>query len=263
LFATAIVVAVLPAGYAIFGSSDHSADVAVAPQARTAVPAVESLPMRQAEAPSTQATAITVESQVKPEVQTESLRSSANLEIKLTESGAEAKPPLTFADRGSSDRQADVAVAPQARTEVPAVESLPMREAEAPSAKATAITVESQARPEVQTESLQSAANLEIKPTERGAEAKSPPESGKGSFEADQDASSCLHSASAVRQTSPGAWPAWTFKAPGHEGAKCWYAAMRFMARHHRHHRSDMLKNDGTGFPDRPIQPSINAAGDE
>jgi hypothetical protein len=39
--------------------------------------------------------------------------------------------------------------------------------------------------------------------------------------------SSCFPSASAVRQDYPEAWPSWTLRAPGHEGAKCWYAATR------------------------------------
>src|SRR5271169_1550374 len=38
-------------------------------------------------------------------------------------------------------------------------------------------------------------------------------------------ASSCLPSASAVRQEHPGSWPSWTLRAPGHEGTKCWYPA--------------------------------------
>jgi hypothetical protein len=38
-------------------------------------------------------------------------------------------------------------------------------------------------------------------------------------------ASSCLSSASAVRQEHPGSWPSWTLRAQGHEGVKCWFPA--------------------------------------
>jgi hypothetical protein len=47
------------------------------------------------------------------------------------------------------------------------------------------------------------------------------------------DASSCLPSASAVRQEHPAAWPSWTLRARGHEGVKCWYPAMRTTAHSH------------------------------
>jgi hypothetical protein len=43
----------------------------------------------------------------------------------------------------------------------------------------------------------------------------------------------CLPSASAVREGYPGAWPSWTLRAEGHEGAKCWYPATRPTAAGH------------------------------
>jgi hypothetical protein len=46
--------------------------------------------------------------------------------------------------------------------------------------------------------------------------------------------STCFPSASAVRRDHPEAWPSWTLRAPGHEGTKCWYAAMRPTAHDHR-----------------------------
>ena len=144
----------------------------------------------------------------------------------------------------NSDRPVDVAVAPQASTDVPSVEFLPLRKADAPSANATDVTVESRAEPEVKTESLQSAGHLDIKPTESGIEAKPPEtftERGRWSFPASRDASTCFHSASDVRQSSPGAWPSWTLRALGHEGTRCWYAATRFAA--HRH-RSEMGRKE-------------------
>jgi hypothetical protein len=181
----AIAVAALPAGYFIFRNSDRPVDVAVAPQASTDVPSVEFLPLRKADAPSANATDVTVESRAEPEVQKESL----------------------------------------------------LQKADAPSANATDVTIESRAEPEVQKKSLQSARLSDIKPTESGIEAKPPEtftERGMWPFTASRDASTCFHSASDVRQNSPGAWPSWTLRALGHEGTRCWYAATRFTARHHR-----------------------------
>jgi hypothetical protein len=39
--------------------------------------------------------------------------------------------------------------------------------------------------------------------------------------------STCYPSASAVRQEHPQAWPSWTMRALGHEGARCWYPGTR------------------------------------
>src|SRR6266436_10060261 len=88
-----------------------------------------------------------------------------------------------------------IAVAPQATANVPYVEFLPLRKADAPSAN---VTVESRAEPEVQKESLQSARPLDIKPTESGIEAKPSEtftERGRWSFAVSRDASTCLQSA--------------------------------------------------------------------
>jgi hypothetical protein len=46
-------------------------------------------------------------------------------------------------------------------------------------------------------------------------------------------ASSCLPSASALRQEYPEAWPSWTLRASGHEGVKCWYPTARMRAHEH------------------------------
>jgi hypothetical protein len=45
--------------------------------------------------------------------------------------------------------------------------------------------------------------------------------------------STCFASASAVRQDHPDAWPSWTLRALGHEGAKCWYPTTRTLAHDH------------------------------
>jgi hypothetical protein len=224
------------------------------------------LALRKADAPSANATDVTVESRAEPEVQKESLQSARPLDIKPTESGVEAKPPKTFTEpetfteRGrwpftaSRDRPADVAVAPQATTNVPYVEFLASRKADAPSANATDVTVESRDEPEVQKESLQSARPLDIKPTESGIEAKPPEtftERQRWFFAVSRDASTCLQSASDVRQNSPGAWPSWTLRALGHEGTRCWYAATRFKAHHHRSEmrRKETAKETALEFP--------------
>jgi hypothetical protein len=135
----------------------------------------------------------------------------------------------------NSDRPVDVAALPQATTDIPPVDFLPLREAQAPAAAAAGTNVESRVEPEVPAASLQRTAPLDTKPTESGIEAKPPPMlPEKGSFAADRDTSTCLPSASAVRENRPGAWPSWTLRAPGHEGTRCWYAATRATAHDHR-----------------------------
>ncbi len=63
-------------------------------------------------------------------------------------------------------------------------------------------------------------------------------------------ASSCLPSASAVRQESPGSWPSWTLRAPGHEGKKCWYPTTRGAA---RDHRGEEASRANPVEPSRPV----------
>jgi hypothetical protein len=128
----------------------------------------------------------------------------------------------------NSDRPADVAAAPQATTDVPHVEFMTSQESQAPAAAAAGTNVESKVEPGVQAPSLQQRAPLDTKPTETGIKAKPPPMlAEKESFAAGRDAYTCFPSASAVRESRPGAWPSWTLRAPGHEGTRCWYAATR------------------------------------
>ena len=148
----------------------------------------------------------------------------------------------------SSDRPVDVAVAPRSKADIPPVEFLALREAQAPAAipsveflplqAPTAAAVgsyaESRIEPEVQT--APSTVPLEIKPTENVIEARPPqtlPQKEGQSFAPSQDASTCFPSASAVRQSYPGRWPSWTLRAPGHEGTRCWYATRRAAAHDH------------------------------
>jgi hypothetical protein len=84
---------------------------------------------------------------------------------------------------------------------------------QAPSAKATSVTVESR-------DDAAPTARLNIKPTE----AKPPEKQLSGASVQDV---SCFPSASAVLQNHPGVRPSWTMKARGHEGTVCWYAAAR------------------------------------
>ena len=137
----------------------------------------------------------------------------------------------------SSDRPVDVAVAPRSTADIPPVEFLPLQEAQAP---AVSTNAESRIEREVQTAPLQPTVPLDIKPTENGIEARPPqtlPQKEEQPFAPSQDASTCFHSASAVRQNYPGRWPSWTLRAPGHEGTRCWYATTRAKA---HDHRSDM-----------------------
>jgi hypothetical protein len=70
---------------------------------------------------------------------------------------------------------------------------------------------------------FQPTASLDIRPTENGIEAGSPPQKEALSLTPSQDASPCFPSASAVRRNYPEERPSWTLRAPGHEGTRCWY----------------------------------------
>jgi hypothetical protein len=59
------------------------------------------------------------------------------------------------------------------------------------------------------------------------------------------NAFTCFSSADQVRQESPGAWPSWTLRAPGHEGTKCWYSTTRAAA--HDHQMSLTASTDHAG----------------
>jgi hypothetical protein len=156
----------------------------------------------------------------------------------------------------SSDRPLDVAVAVRSTADIPPVEFLPLREAQAPAAipsveflplqaptvAAVGTYTESRIEPEVQTAPLQATAPLDIKPVDSGIEPRpTPPLPEKGSFAASRDDSTCSPSASAVRQNHPGAWPSWTLRAPGHENTRCWYAATRTTA---QRNRSEMRRKE-------------------
>jgi hypothetical protein len=128
------------------------------------------------------------------------------------------------------DRPVDVAVVPQATTDIPPVEFSSGWEADAPSTKTTGIAVDGRAKPELQTAPLP--VPLDAKPTEGDMRAGPPqmsPERRRQASTASRD-DSCLASALDVRQNHPGAWPSWTLRAPGHEGTRCWYPTKRTTA---------------------------------
>jgi hypothetical protein len=117
----------------------------------------------------------------------------------------------------------------QAPAAIPPVEFLPLPEPQAPVAAAVSTDAESRIDPEVRTSPSQPTVALDTKPTENGI--ARPSQEGRS---LSQDASTCLPSASAVRENHPGAWPSWTLRAPGHEGTRCWYAATRATTHDHR-----------------------------
>jgi len=178
---------------------------------------------------------------------------------------AVAALPAGYFIFGYFDRPVDVAHVPQAATDRPPVQSSSVREADPPSTKAAGITVEGRAEPEVQTAPLPAPPDTKLPAS---SDAKSPPpsdaklpapsnakppavssntrpseghiqvgppqpERGRQSFAASRDDSTCLPSASAVRENHPGAWPSWTLRAPGHENTRCWYPATRTTAHEH------------------------------
>ncbi len=117
----------------------------------------------------------------------------------------------------------NVAAVPQATTDRLSAEFLLLQEAKAPLFKATESTVESPIESRVQTAPFQPTVPSDIKPTENGVEAGSPPQKEALSLTPSQDASTCFPSASAVRRNYPEERPSWTLRAAGHEGTRCWY----------------------------------------
>jgi hypothetical protein len=81
-----------------------------------------------------------------------------------------------------------------------------------------------------------------LQPAARLTEAKAPQtlsEKKKPLSAASGHDTSCFPSASAVLHNNPGGWATWTFRAPGHEGTMCWYAAARHRESDHRSKLSD------------------------
>jgi hypothetical protein len=237
-FLVASMTAVLLSGYFVLRNFDRPDDVAVALQP----PSVASL-LPQVDA-SVEGT--TVESRAEPEVQTPSLQRTARADTKPTDNGS---LPQTLPESGkrllaesgydsmcylsaSAVRQNHPGGRPSWTMRVPGHEGTKCwypatqtaAEADAPSARARSLAVESRAEPEVQTPSLQRTARADTKPTDNGSLPQTLPESGKRLLAESGYDSMCYPSASDVRQNHPGSWPSWTLRTPGHEGTRCWYA---------------------------------------
>jgi hypothetical protein len=107
--------------------------------------------------------------------------------------------PAGYLVFGNSDRPPDVAVAPQATTDIPPVEW----ETDATPAKSKGITIESKADRDRQMTSSEPMARLDKEPTASGTEARTPrtlPKRGRRPFAVSTDASNCFLSASTVRR---------------------------------------------------------------
>jgi hypothetical protein len=143
--------------------------------------------------------------------------------------------PVCYFMFAYSDGSIELAVAPQVSLNIPPVEFFPSREARAPTAVDT--NVESQIEPDVHTAPWQPTAPSDVKSAKSGIEAR-PSHTLLGkenrSFARSGHDPSCFPSASAVRLEHPGGWPSWTLRAPGHEGARCWYIATRTAVHDHR-----------------------------
>ena len=146
-------------------------------------------------------------------------------------------------------------VQPQPTIDTPRVAFLALPQGTPASVGPTGIPVESIAESEVQLQSaLRSDINraereIEAMPTSNSAHQTSPEHTANAVLDAPNNnpiieqrqslarsvqASTCLPSASAVRQDHPGAWPSWTLRALGHEGSKCWHPANRVATRNNR-----------------------------
>ena len=256
----AIAVAALPAGYFVVRNSARPVGVTAAPQATTDIPPVESLRLQEAQAPA--AAGSNVESLVEPEVRAPaaagsnveslapSVQQTAPSATKPTESEIETKPTPMLPEKrslapgrdastcfpsASAVRESVPGAWPSWTFKAPGHEGTRCWYAAAQAPAAAGINVENPVEPVVRTPSGQQTAPSATKPTRSEIEAKPPsmlPE--KRSFAAGGDASTCLSSASAVRESNPGAWPSWTLRAPGHEGTRCWYSSTRGGAHEHR-----------------------------
>jgi hypothetical protein len=95
--------------------------------------------------------------------------------------------------------------------------------------------------------SLQPTEHFDKKPTE-ARPSQTVSEKGKHLSAASRQDASCLPSALAVLHNHPGGWATWTFRAPGHEGTLCWYAAARPRVSEHRprasQYRSETVRSE-------------------
>jgi hypothetical protein len=177
--------------------------------------------INRSQAPSAKASGITVESRAN--------RASLQTTVRLDAKPIAARPRPTSSERGKlvsaasgHDRSSQKQIAGN-------VDRTATDSSQAPSAKASGLTVESRAN----RASLQTTVRLDVKPTEaRPTQTSS--ERGKLVSAASGHDRSCFPSASAALGHHQGASRSWTLNVPGHEGTMCWYASARSRARDHR-----------------------------
>jgi hypothetical protein len=143
--------------------------------------------------------------------------------------GSSVPPPQRSSMGARSDQQTDDAGGPTSIVGTSS-EAFAASQAVPPSAEAKGIIAKSRAEPEVQKTPSQPAARSSAHQVSNRGGANDVLDAESTSR---VHASTCLPSASAVRQDHPGAWPSWTLRAPGHEGTKCWYAGNRATAHDH------------------------------
>jgi hypothetical protein len=177
--------------------------------------------INRSQAPSAKASGITVESGAN--------RASLQTTMRLDAKPTEARPTRTSSERGKlvsaasgHDRSSQKQIAGN-------IDRTATDSSQAPSGKASGITVESRA----DRASLQPTVRLDVKPTEVRPTQTS---SGRGKLvsAASGHDRSCFPLASASLGHHQGASRSWTLNAPGHEGTMCWYASARPRARDHR-----------------------------
>jgi hypothetical protein len=167
--------------------------------------------------------------------------------------GVAALPACYFIFR-NSDSRIELAAAPQATVNIPPVDFLPSREAQAPAAIDT--DVESRIEPDVQRPPLQPTAPLDVKSAQSGIEARPShtlPGRGSRAFATSGHDSTCFPSASAVRLEHPAGRPSWTLRAAGHEGVRCWYVATRVAAPDH----SSEMRRTETAQSAEKVEPPL------
>jgi hypothetical protein len=167
---------------------------------------------------------------------------TTQFDARFPKGASTAAPQRLGGNRGVFATQGDVAAGPQRAMDTSSVAFGWGGQVMHPSAEAKGIIAESRAELEIQTALPQPAARLDIKTgnarsvqTRAGSSAHQISDRNADAVVDAQSTSrvqtsTCLPSASAVRQDYPGAWPSWTLRALGHEGTKCWYAGTRATA---------------------------------
>jgi hypothetical protein len=144
--------------------------------------------------------------------------------------GSSVPPPQHSTTGARSDQQKDVAGGPQSIIDTSSEVFAALAQAVPPPAEVKRLVAESKAEPEIQKTPSPPAARSSAHQVSNRSGADDVLDAQSTSR---VHTSTCLPSASAVRQDHPGAWPSWTLRALGHEGTKCWYAGTRATAHDH------------------------------